>query len=87
MSRGMADIIGEHRDIAWDHTTGKAHCGGCDAVIGRKDAGIEAQERKLAAHVAEVLTQAGYGLLIDHYAADPVGRALVQKIHDRKAGR
>lgn len=57
----MADVLTKHRDIAWDHTTGKAHCGGCDSHLGPLTADIEKQDAWLISHQADALAAAGFG--------------------------
>ena len=65
MSKTMAEVLAEHRDIAWDHTTGRSLCGGCDATLGQLTADIEKQDAWLIAHQAAALSAAGFGLVTD----------------------
>lgn len=89
MSAGMAGIIAAHALHSTGETKHARHwmcqCGQFKSVLGYE---AEMPEPH-AAHVAEELTNAGFGKLDPLAAAmaDPEGRALVQAIHDRKAGQ
>jgi hypothetical protein len=57
----MADVLNEHRDIAWNYETGQAICGDCDTPLGPKDALMDEQDRWLRLHQAAELSAAGFG--------------------------
>lgn len=57
----MADVLTRHRDIAWDNTTGRALCGGCDSYLGPLTAYMEKQDGWLISHQADALAAAGFG--------------------------
>ena len=58
---GMAGVLAEHRELAWNHVTGQAVCGDCDAPLGPFTAEIEEQNHWLREHVAAELSAAGFG--------------------------
>lgn len=59
----MADVLAKHQDIAWDHTTGNALCGGCGVYLGQLTADMMKQDAWLIAHQAAALSAAGFGLV------------------------
>ena len=58
---GMADVLEDHRELAWNHKTGQAICADCDHALGPFTADIDEQNRWLRSHQADELADAGYG--------------------------
>lgn len=93
MNAGMAGVIAGHRSV-WECMGGYEddrawlECSCRDSIKNDVDNWTGDTEAEHAAHVAEELTNAGYGLVNPLAAglADPEGHALVKVIHDRKPG-